>query len=151
MSLMPSVQPSDSPSSVPTGSPTRPQTGGQPTNSSLPAENQQQASCTEDEVLFRIDLGIDAYGNETTYEIWDKDTLVLIASGGDFEADTVYSRTGCLAKSADYIFKLLDGWGDGLCCNYGAGFYFLYVDGDLVTKGGVFGHETATQFSVPSS
>jgi hypothetical protein len=106
-------------------------------------------SCSAGKVLYKVDLGIDSYGNETSYEIWDVNTNELVASGSDFEADTIYSRTGCLDKSADYEFILMDTWGDGLCCNYGAGFYFFYVDGDLLAKGGVFGDETITQFSVP--
>lgn len=99
--------------------------------------------------MYKLDLGIDAYGNETIYEIRDQNTREVVASGSGFKADTIYSRVGCIPRSADYAFKLMDKWGDGLCCNYGSGFFFFYVDGNLVAKGGVFGSETVTQFSVP--
>lgn len=38
------------------------------------------------------------------------------------------------------IFIINDVFGDGICCNYGSGFYFVMVDGMIVVLGGSFGY-----------
>lgn len=49
---------------------------------------------------------------------------------------------------ADYSFIILDSFGDGICCGFGAGSYSLAVNGHEVGAGGEFAEFEVTQFMV---
>ena len=94
--------------SVPTEAPTRPPAVFQPTHQSVTKPPQQSAhDCNDQEVLYQLDLGIDAYGNETSFEIVDRDSTEVVAYGEGFEADTIYTLAGCIPRSANYTFLLV--------------------------------------------
>ncbi len=70
-----------------------------------------------------------------------------IADIGDLVSATAYTFTWDLLDG-DYEFTLLDSFGDGICCSFGAGNYSLAVDGEVVGSGGEFAFEEATSFTV---
>merc|ERR1711933_37747 len=43
------------------------------------------------------------------------------------------------------------GYGDGICCDYGEGFYSLSVDGTVIKTGGEFDESESTSFGASSS
>ncbi|MCB0778757.1 MAG: hypothetical protein KDC03_04300, partial [Flavobacteriales bacterium] len=71
-----------------------------------------------------VNITLDDYGTETTWEVTNNQGTVL-ASGGPYQdnADgTVVSATLCLANGC-YDFTIYDDYGDGICCDYGNGSY----------------------------
>ena len=103
-----------------------------------------------------LDLFADAYGAETTWELYNSD-LELIYSGGPYGNLTA---AGIQQKSHDlclvpgtYTFLIMDVYSDGICCGAGNGYYTIGVntnDGiiNLVNGAGDFGQFAQTEFTV---
>lgn len=93
----------------------------------------------------RLELNIDRYGDETTWNIKDINGTV-ITSGGPYTAAAA-NGTRLITKNLSlpavgcYIFEILDGYGDGINAGYGAGGYKIYdIDSNiLVSSNGKFG------------
>eukprot|EP00551_Chaetoceros_affinis_P016895 CAMPEP_0203712538 /NCGR_PEP_ID=MMETSP0091-20130426/70090_1 /ASSEMBLY_ACC=CAM_ASM_001089 /TAXON_ID=426623 /ORGANISM="Chaetoceros affinis, Strain CCMP159" /LENGTH=449 /DNA_ID=CAMNT_0050590519 /DNA_START=129 /DNA_END=1478 /DNA_ORIENTATION=- len=49
-----------------------------------------------------------------------------------------YSTYHCVGGGNEYEFTIYDSYGDGMCCQYGYGYYEVYYDGRLAKKGGRF-------------
>merc|ERR1712232_563952 len=95
---------------------------------------------------FRLSLKTDDYGSETgfTLEYPDGSTWLQDNLGSNKE---VNYPVQCLDKG-EYKFKITDEYGDGMCCEYGEGFYKLYLDGDLIASGGEFDYSESLTFDV---
>ena len=101
-----------------------------------------------------VNITLDDYGTETTWEVTNNQGTVL-ASGGPYQdnADgTVVSATLCLANGC-YDFTIYDDYGDGICCDYGNGSYqvedaFGVV---LVNGNGTFTDEFTTNFCLTNT
>ena len=83
----------------------------------------------------------DDYGDEFNWEILSS-TGSLIVSKGDYSTITggaLYRDTLCLFDGC-FTLKAMDGAGDGLCCNYGNGYYILrdLITGDTIIKNFAF-------------
>merc|ERR1712029_36211 len=93
------------------------------------------ASCGKTKV--DVEITIDNYGGETTYDIKDaSDNIVMQGSG--WPANSVNSFWKCFS-SGSYTFTITDAYGDGICCSYGSGGYKVEVDDKEVASGGDFG------------
>lgn len=71
---------------------------------------------------FELNLILDDYGSETTWEITNESNQVLF-SGGPYQDDldgTLVNELFCLPDGC-YTFTIIDDWGDGICCEYGEG------------------------------
>merc|ERR1712113_826854 len=102
------------------------------------------ASCGKSKV--DVEITIDNYADETTYEIKDSsDTKVMQGSG--WPANSVNSFWKCFS-SGSYTFTITDAYGDGICCSYGNGGYSVKVDDKEVASGGQFGSEETKTFDV---
>lgn len=105
----------------------------------------------------QVQISTDAYGSETTWELYDS-SMNLIGSGGpyaDQSAVGVYPQTPvdfCL-DNGNYTFIIYDEYGDGMNAGYGEGFYRLVkiVDGQEIeiAKNGTFGEFEEVMFSLP--
>ena len=95
-----------------------------------------------------IELILDDYGSETTWEL-SQDEVVII-EGGPYADDldqTLVLETICLADGC-YVFKIMDSYGDGICCGYGNGSYNIVNNGISVLTGGEFTDEDEDFFCV---
>ncbi len=96
-----------------------------------------------------VDIVLDDYGTETTWEITDGATT--IASGGPY-ADgmdqTLESTQVCLEEGECYTFTIYDDYSDGICCDYGNGAYTVSWPAESMTlaSGGQFGASESTNF-----
>ena len=111
-----------------------------------------------EEEEFTIDIMQDKYGNQITWELLASDMSVL-ASGGPYtmlvggSASTqLHQEKVTVAKGECVKFVIKDAVGNGICCQYGEGYYQikdskgnLLVDGD-----GDFGSEASVLLSVTS-
>ena len=47
-----------------------------------------------------------------------------------------------------YVFEIVDGAADGICCDFGLGSYTLFVDDVPVAQGGAFGANATEAFQI---
>ncbi len=108
-------------------------------------------SCDCHDLSIDLQLTLDDWGGETTYELIDENDEV-IAQGGPFQNETngtVIEDKFCLADGC-YSLVVYDEYGDGICCIYGdGGFQLLNSNGDiLAASDGEFGEFEIIDFCV---
>lgn len=96
----------------------------------------------------RLVLFTDDYPSETTIELRDDLNQVLARrQPSDLTGRTEYSIPfTCLRRTRTYTIEIQDTFGDGICCNYGSGYYFMEYNGnEIYRSSGNFGAgETVT-------
>lgn len=111
--------------------------------------NPTPTTCATNTVFFRLVL--DDYGPETTWKVLNAAGQTL-KSGGPYAkgiAGAVVLDTFCLPNGC-YTLRVLDSYGDGLCCNFGQGSYSLRTaTNQLLASGAEFGFDESTEFCVP--
>ena len=109
-----------------------------------------------EEEEFTIDIMQDKYGNQITWELLASDMTVL-ASGGPYtmlvggSASTqLHQEKVTVAKGECVKFVIKDAVGNGICCQYGEGYYQIKdSQGNLLIDGdGDFGSEASVLLSV---
>jgi len=93
-------------------------------------------------------ITLDDWGSEITWEVLQLGTLLY--SGGPYDDDLdgeIIIENLCLEEGC-YIFKIMDSYGDGLCCEYGLGHWEILNDqGAIISYGnGEFGESETDQF-----
>merc|ERR1712003_588469 len=101
-------------------------------------------SCGKSKV--QVDITIDNYGEETSYNIKDSNDATIMQGSG-WPANSQNSFFKCF-PSGSYKFTITDSYGDGICCSYGNGGYSVKVNDAEVTTGGNFGSEEQKTFDV---
>lgn len=92
-------------------------------------------------LTYTLELTLDDYGSETTWELRNAANQVVYEGGpySDGADQTVEEIDMCIAEGC-YTFIIYDSWGDGICCDWGDGSYTLYNNlGQAFANGGVFG------------
>ena len=110
-----------------------------------------EPSCTDPVdncVDVTLDLLTDNYASETSWRITRASTGATVATGSGYSNNTPYTETTPL-DPGDYIFTILDSFGDGICCAYGTGSYELSSeDGTVIAAGGEFASSESTAFTI---
>ena len=89
----------------------------------------------------------DNYGSETSWDITNSDGNV-VGDGGGFDSDAENFSSVDL-DDGDYTFTIYDSWGDGICCDFGEGYYEVTLDdGTVLASGGEFGDSESTSFTI---
>jgi len=96
--------------------------------------------------LFELTLKTDNYGQDTTWTLTDTSltNTIIKASGGPYSNAHLYEvreflPISSLGVPACYEFIIFDDNKDGICCNYGDGWYEIKYDGIIIKdKGGEF-------------
>ena len=94
--------------------------------------------CESNEDLISIEILTDQWGYETSLELTDFNGDVYLYVS-DFADNTLSSFDVCVPNTGVYSFTIYDTYGDGICCDYGAGYYSITSCGELVASGGSFG------------
>lgn len=98
-------------------------------------------------VEFTLSIVLDDFGSETSWEVTQSGNIIY--SGGpysDGQDQTVEETVLCLAEGC-YEFTIYDSWGDGICCEFGDGGYFMYNDlGQVLLAGGQFETDESSEF-----
>lgn len=109
-----------------------------------------------EEEEFTIDIMQDKYGNQISWELLGSD-MSVIASGGPYtmlvggSASTqLHQEKVTVAKGECVKFVIKDAVGNGICCQYGEGYYQIKdSQGNLLVDGdGDFGSEASVLLSV---
>eukprot|EP00483_Globobulimina_turgida_P002037 UN02039 len=102
-----------------------------------------------------LQLMTDQYPTETSWELKTYPDSVLVDSrqGGYYaQALTEYKDEFPRLQAGEYNFEIKDTAGDGICCEYGDGFYAIIVNNQVVYQGdGDFGESASTIFVVEQS
>ena len=101
-------------------------------------ENVACLPCENNIVIFT--LTVDQFPAETAWTLTDMEGTVIENSNnyGGIEPGTVIMEEFCLLDDC-YIFTITDTETDGICCNWGEGFYTLTTeDGQILAEGGAF-------------
>lgn len=108
-------------------------------------------SCPEGEMLLQIEILTDNYGQETSWELTDASGTVLGGEQFPNEADNaLFQYDFCVPTDECVFFTIYDSYGDGICCNYGNGYYKVYLDSVLVASGGDFNSAVVEEFNCPA-
>ena len=97
-----------------------------------------------------LELLTDDYAEETSWEFREIGGAIL-DSGSYNQSDdnTTFIETFGVVQDNYYEFEIFDAFGDGICCEFGEGFYSLTTDsGDVVFDGGEFGGSEITEISI---
>ncbi len=113
----------------------------------------------DQQILLKIKT--DQYGNETYWALRNEQGIIIDQGGntavgpdgggafpgsppngpGTYSSNTVINEILNLPAPGCYSLQFVDAYGDGMCCNYGNGYYKLYnydAPGQLIMSGGVF-------------
>ena len=97
-----------------------------------------------------LELLTDDYAEETSWEFREIGGAVLYSdSYNQSDDNTIFIETFDVAPDNCYEFEIFDTFGDGICCEFGDGFYNLSSDnGDLIFDGGEFENLELTEISI---
>lgn len=109
-------------------------------------------------IEYRVDVQYDNYPLETRWLLQKRsDGTRLVEYGFDEieEEGASLSESVNLVAGQEYILKLRDSYGDGFCCQYGAGSIAVYaraggIDYELASSDGQFGRRENIRFLVPA-
>ncbi|MFD2600510.1 T9SS type A sorting domain-containing protein [Flavobacterium suzhouense] len=91
-------------------------------------------------------LQTDYFAEETSWELKNEAGVVLY-EGDNYSEFESFSQTFTLTTAGCYTFTIYDSEGDGMCCDYGPGFYRLETpEGTLIHLGGAFGSSETVNF-----
>ena len=96
-----------------------------------------------------LTIKLDQYPQETTWNITNS-AGEIVHSGGPYngQVNQTITQTLSLSNNDCYEFTIFDEFGDGICCQYGQGFYELKTDdGTMIINGGQFGSSETKMFS----
>ncbi len=106
-------------------------------------------SVVVDGTSVNVNIIVDFWGEETTWELLDE-TGAVVGTGGPYESfsnGTAYNEELCVSPDGCYTFTINDAYGDGICCGYGDGSYTVTdAEGNVVANGGDFGYSESTNF-----
>lgn len=89
-------------------------------------------------IPYVLEVRLDNWGSENTWEIVEKNSNTQVASGGPYanQSDgTIIFHQFCLTEGECYTLKFTDSEGDGMCCDYGDGYYRLTGPGNVDIDG----------------
>ncbi|TXB62080.1 M12 family metallo-peptidase [Phaeodactylibacter luteus] len=98
----------------------------------------------------RLELMTDQYALETQWAIRDTAGEALY-QGGPYagQPNELIVASFCLPQGC-YTFEVSDSYGDGICCDFGEGYYLLQdTSGAVLATGGAFGQGDTTLFCLP--
>ena len=114
-----------------------------------PAPTPAPSEFCPDGVEVQVNVQTDAFGSiDNSWEITNSNGNI-VAQRSSFGDNVLETDEVCLDKTptcsgSDYLFKMKDSFGDGLCCQWGAGYYEVYVDGELLANGAEFSSNETT-------
>lgn len=99
----------------------------------------------------------DDFGGETIWALLDSDDEPIIGNidfdnpnPADFYGNNqLYTQTIDVENNQCYSFGIIDFGQDGICCDFGNGYYTVTTtDGTVIAEGGSFGQEERTPFGI---
>lgn len=106
-----------------------------------------QAAPPVETVVVNFEIKTDQYPSETTWKVRNSAGSIIYSGGPYTGQNTIYTAVWNFDIAECYTFTIYDQYGDGICCDYGNGYYKLR-DGNqvLFAEGGEFGSEESKPF-----
>ena len=97
-----------------------------------------------------LELFTDEWAEETSWEFREIGGAVLYSgSYNQSDDNTTFIEAFDVAPDNCYEFEIFDSYADGICCEFGDGFYSLTADnGDVIIDGGEFEGSEITEISI---
>ena len=95
------------------------------------------SECESNQDLVIVDVLTDQFGFETSITLLDFNAQPALDISG-FTDNTLSSFNVCVPSGSVYSFTISDTYGDGICCDYGSGYYSITSCGQVVASGGSF-------------
>lgn len=165
----PTDRPTDSPpTDPPTRSPTDPPTRRPPTDpptrrpsTDRPTDSPTESPSTRPSIshqpsvapslspcnghIFKLVMQTDYVGSEISWSLSDRDQEV--AAGSGYSNNARIEETRCV-DGGIHTFAIWDSFGDGICCQYGPGWYQIWYDGVIIhDSDGQYGSEETISFA----
>ncbi|KAL7467743.1 hypothetical protein ACHAXS_007980 [Conticribra weissflogii] len=107
-------------------------------------DGDKDTACADD---FFLAIKTDDKPEETRWNVVDNESGNTLLRGGPYTLPwAVYTKRACL-PNGNYTFNVVDSGGDGICCNYGQGFFVLSSDGETIAdSNGKYGDTFSTEF-----
>lgn len=94
-----------------------------------------------------VTIMTDDYGDETFWAIVDINAEEVVFEGGPYNNNQLITETISLQPDTCYGFIIADDAGDGICCDYGNGYYEVRTsNNNIITQGGAFGEMEMFEF-----
>ncbi len=107
--------------------------------------NNGEPSC--DQIKLKLEIKTDSHPMETTWAIKNAAQQTVLSGGPFFSPNTVNTIDICLPEGC-YTFNINDQFGDGICCNYGNGYYNLKKESTVLVNGSKFGSSENKSFCI---
>ncbi|KAL3925663.1 MAG: hypothetical protein SGILL_000266, partial [Bacillariaceae sp.] len=118
-------QSTPAPTRAPTAGPTNP-----PTRSPTPSPSPDLTTLCGDQVEFVLELQTDKYPDDISWTLSKTAFDGNVGAGSSYTAkETQHLYSACLEPGEEYIFTIYDVYGDGICCEWGTGWYEVKVEG----------------------
>lgn len=99
-----------------------------------------------------FELQPDNYGSETTWKLF-RPNGTIEDQGGPYSngSQSPDITTWTLDDLSCYRLEVYDAYGDGICCDFGNGYYKVTVNGNTVVEGGQFDSEDVKLFKTDAA
>lgn len=99
-----------------------------------------QAQCSSGQHLVKVSLEINGAWTKLGWDMFDMTGTHIMSRPNmpSNSSDTWVYDSACVASGTVLKYRIFDGKGYGLCCEYGDGIYTVEVDGNEVLRGGPF-------------
>ncbi len=101
-----------------------------------------QAQCPGGLIPVQIIINPDNYPQEISWNI-------TTSTGAQLANGTSSGTSLCVPPLTCLTFKINDSAGDGICCQYGQGSYYVVLNGDTIATGGNYTNTESVQFNCP--
>lgn len=109
-------------------------------------DNYQDDTYTTETIT--LTLKTDRFPEENSWQFYDQNGN-LIRQSSDLLEETTYTEVFEVEPGKCYEFVILDSFGDGICCEYGEGFYRLRTDSrQTINENAEFGSIDVTTFKI---
>lgn len=100
-----------------------------------------------------FEIKTDRYGSETRWKLYKADGSVFAQGGPYTDTNNPVANTynWTLDDLTCYRLQVTDAYGDGMCCNYGTGYFKVMVNGNVVLQGGQFAAEDNKLFKTDAA
>ncbi len=107
-------------------------------------------NCASNEIPLEISIKTDQFGAEVYWQVTDIDgNIYAQVFQNTYGNNESYDTTVCVPNSC-LTFTMLDGFGDGICCQYGDGSYSVMSNGTIIASGGTYTNYESTDFNCGS-
>ena len=100
------------------------------------------AQCPGELIPVQIIINPDNYPQEISWNL-------TTGTGAQLANGTSSGTSLCVPDQTGLTFKINDSAGDGICCQYGQGSYFVVFNGDTIASGGNYTNTESVQFNCP--